>query len=696
MSRRIVESDTLAESLFHEQNSESLEERIQLIRILSRSSTLPKIENIIIRSMMSRPDGFFIHPGHSINIGVHLLSDPIAALLCLRYGIEWQIWYQRMPHKKSDVRICDLAACRVTAQFYELIPQKDKEAISQIPADIAEIILRFKSPNNQIPELDVEDYRKLGELHNQKYVDKPLNPADMEVLQELAHPTETLFMLGGDMRLNVDPVQLLNKYGCRPFPRPEALTFASSTATSVSNVAFSRTEIKRQFLIESGLQNGLTRTMKKFAVHLKKKIKKTLTLPDDSTLILAPSGTDTSLQVAGICQSIFSKKIVHILVASDESGSGVPMALKGLHFSDRTALNFKVSKGEPIAGFDPAEVVLLRLRDDDGHLKSPDEVDNEVEEAIVTALNQDHQPVLHIMDQSKLGYSAPSPAYLNHLDNEYGDRILKIVDNSQLRMDQEDIRSYIRRDYLMTITGSKYFTGPPFSGALIIPRKYSLQWAAVNNTLPKGLEQYNCKNECPPNWELGSNLPECLNLGLYMRWYSAVVEIERYFATPISLRYLGIELFCNHVAKVIDQSPFLVPLEENLEKPESNGRHLLKNRRTIFPFFIKKGNHILSHAEITQLYRLLNEDLSDRLGSSPDDMDRIASQACHIGQPVKAMDHDGNPSGVVRISLGARVISESWKDQDVSIYFQKIEEQMNQVDIIVRKIQYLLKLQTFA
>src|SRR5690606_11732685 len=439
MARRIVESDTLAESLFQEQNAESLEERIQLIRILSRSSTLPKIENILIRSMMSKPDGFFIHPGHSINIGVNLLSNPVAALLCLRYGIEWQIWYHRMPADQFDVRICDIAACRVTARFYELIPQEDKEAIDQISADIAEIILRYKTTGLGIVPIPApEEFEILGELHNQTYENQPIDPRYINVIRELANPTEALFMRGGDLRLNVDPVKLLNKYGCRPFPRPEALTFASSTATSVSNVAFSRTEVKRQFLIESGLQNGLTRTMKKFAAHLKKKIKKTLTLPDDSTLILAPSGTDTSLQVAGICQSIFTKKIVHILVASDESGSGVPMALKGLHFSDRTALNFKVTKGEPIPGFEPAEVILLTLRDVDGNLKSSEEVDNEVEEAIVKALDQDHQPVLHIMDQSKLGYSAPSPAYLSHLDSTYGDRILKIVDNSQLRMDQED------------------------------------------------------------------------------------------------------------------------------------------------------------------------------------------------------------------------------------------------------------------
>lgn len=691
MARRIVESDSLAESIFQEQNVESLEERIQLIRILSRSSTLPKIENILIRSMMSRPNGFYILPGHSINIGSQLLSNSVATLLCLRYGIEWQIWYHRMPVDRFDVRICDMAACRVTARFYELIPQEDKEAIDYISTDIADVIRRFSSDAEEdLPVLDQADFDILGELHNQNYEQTPMDPGYLEVLRELAHPTEALFMLGGDLRLNIDPIQLLNKYGCRPFPRPEALTFASSTATSVSNVAFSRTELKRQFLIESALEHGISETMFKFAGHLKKKIKKALTLPEDTTLILAPSGTDIALHLAGICQSIFSQKICHILVASDETGSGVPLALSGRHFSDRTALHYKVQRGEPIEGFEPAEVVPIPLRDECGWLKPHQQVDEEVEKAIVRALEIGCQPVLHIMDQSKLGYSAPSHDYLARIDAAYGDRVLKMVDNSQLRMDQENIRSYIRRNYLMTITGSKYFTGPPFSGALIIPRKYSLQWAAVNNTLPVGLEQYNCKNECPPQWELGSNLPERLNLGLYMRWYSAVVEIERYFATPISLRYLGIEMFCNHVAKVIEQAPFLVPLEGKYESPPRKGHHLLKNRRTIFPFFVRKGNRVLDFEEVTRLYRLLNEDLADHPDFTRMELDRIASQPCHIGQPVKILDDQGNFSGVVRISLGARVISESWKDQDVSIYFQKIEEQMNQVDIIIRKIEFLL------
>jgi hypothetical protein len=57
------------------------------------------------------------------------------------------------------------------------------------------------------------------------------------IVENLAKPTNYLLMSGGDLRLNIDEIDLLNKYGCRPFPRPDAFTFASSTGTSVSNFA---------------------------------------------------------------------------------------------------------------------------------------------------------------------------------------------------------------------------------------------------------------------------------------------------------------------------------------------------------------------------------------------------------------------------------------------------------------------------
>jgi hypothetical protein len=68
------------------------------------------------------------------------------------------------------------------------------------------------------------------------------------IVDNLAKPTEYLLMAGGDLRLNIDEIHLLNKYSCRPFPDQEAFTFASSTTSSVSNFT-DKTDKVRSILI---------------------------------------------------------------------------------------------------------------------------------------------------------------------------------------------------------------------------------------------------------------------------------------------------------------------------------------------------------------------------------------------------------------------------------------------------------------
>jgi hypothetical protein len=74
---------------------------------------------------------------------------------------------------------------------------------------------------------------------------------------------------GGDLRLNIDEIDLLNKYGCRPFPRPDAFTFASSTGTSVSNFAYDKTDKVRSILIRNSLKNGFKNATIEFSELLK-------------------------------------------------------------------------------------------------------------------------------------------------------------------------------------------------------------------------------------------------------------------------------------------------------------------------------------------------------------------------------------------------------------------------------------------
>lgn len=682
---------SLVEFMFQEKTDTTLKEKIQLVRILSRSSTLPKVEGIYINVLAPKSNGFFIEPGRSIGIDKELLSSPAAALLCLRYALEWQIWYKSQDKNSVDSRICDIAACSAAAKFYELTPAEDKRAINLIPKKLADILFGILSEKKTGMILSDNEFETLSSFHNKKYLKTDLDEKYIEILQHLANPLEYLLRSGGDVRLNVDPDQLLNVYGCRPFPRPEAFTFASSTATSISNVAYNQSETQRELLIRQSFKKGFFDTTSEFSEKIKDRLKENLMLPKSSTLILSPSGTDVTLQVAGICQAVFDKKIVHILMASDETGSGVSFALQGKHFSGSTSRGICVKKTGPITGFRKVEVKNIKLRDDNGVLKQMEKLDREATRVVKEAIEKGKQPVLHVMDQSKLGYSSPSDHCLQQLQKEFGEKILVLIDNSQLRMDQKNIQNYIEKGYLMTITGSKFFTGPPFNGALIIPKKINEIWKASENKLPMGLSQYFFKNEWPKTWKMTTNLTNGVNLGISMRWYASLVEIERYFNTPLSLRYLGLEMFCDHVGKAIGQSPFLEHLSELTKAPNNNLEMVdMKERRTIFPFFIKMGEKVLGRHEIDKLYRLLNQNISREFHFESDESQDIAGQICHIGQPVKTIYKDGTPTGVVRISLGSRIISESWKDQDVSVFFHKIKEQMIQVNIIIRKIEFIL------
>lgn len=682
---------SLAEFLVGDKEK-NIRERLQLVRILSRSSTLPKVENIYIHPSSTQPDSFYIQAGISITIGTNYLAKPQAALLCLRYGLEWQIWYKNQQDKNFDPRICDLAACKVAEKFYELTPHQDKAASGDIPKKLAENIFKFSQNDKVEAVLPTIDFEGLKQFHNQHAPDSIINQKEIAILNHLASPLEYLMMSGGDQRLNVDPDLLLNKYGCRPFPRPESFTFASSTATSISNAAYNKAQVKRKLLIKKSFKEGLEQTVSDFAEFIKKSLKTSLKLPENTSLLLAPSGTDISLYITGICQAIVKKEIVHILVAADETGSGVPLALKGQHFSDRTSQGDAVKKGTPIPGFKQGELHPIKLRLEKGGLKETDTVDQEVHKAVKNAINQGKQPILHAMDQSKLGYSAPSEQCLRDLQKKYGSQVLTLIDNSQLRVDPNDIQAYINRGYLMTITGSKFFTGPPFNGALLIPQALAKDWETCQGKLPKGLLHYSYENEWP-DWPMTRDLQHGFNLGTNMRWFASICEIERYYKTPLSLRYLGVDLFCDHVDNAITAASFLEHLPSyNTNQPrKAINPQKMKDRQTIFPFFIKQNGKVLTKPEIDRLYRLLNQDLSNLFQEESEDTQRLATRACHIGQPVSAIYKDGSPSGVVRINLGARVISESWKDRDSSIFFRAIQEQMIQVDIIIRKIELILK-----
>jgi len=215
---------------------------------------------------------------------------------------------------------------------------------------------------------------------------------------------------------------------------------------------------------------------------------------------------------------------------------------------------------------------------------------------------------------------------------------------------------------------------------------------SIKNTLPKGLNTYYNRSDWPTSWHCSKELSDGFNYGSYMRWNAAIVEMDRYFKTPILYRNLGIEMFCNFVEESIKEAPFLEPLfgEETKINTYNSEAFGLRNIRTIFPFFILKNNEVLDIDNVKKLYLLLNTDISDQFKEYPLEIIRLASQKCHIGQAVNVKYGNDKLSAVLRISLGARVISESWVNRDISIFFRNIEEQMNQITVIIKKIELIL------
>tara|TARA_R110002033_G_scaffold42958_6_gene84361 strand:+ start:519 stop:2591 length:2073 start_codon:yes stop_codon:yes gene_type:complete len=678
----LIEDQYKRTSLFEKENVN------YLVHVLKRFNTVPKMNNINIITSNSDPNIFKIIPNKSIVIGSSYLKKPVLALVYLRYGIEWQLWHKALINKKEDSVLCDISAYKVTRIFYELLPKEDKEKLEPLDYFLINLIKK----DEDISAESLLQFKELQELHDLKNTSKVFKDSWKPIVDNLAKPTEYLLMDGGDLRLNIDEVALLNKYGCRPFPRPDAFTFASSTATSVSNFAFDKTDKVRRIVIKNSLKNGFKSSTIEFSESLKNRLKKIFKLNNESQIIFSPSGTDSSLQIAGITQIITDKEIVHVLVAADETGSGVPAALKGCHFENTTALNFPSKKGDKIEGFRDIELNKVTLRDEKGELKSSTQIDHEVFTAISKANDSGKHVVLHVMDQSKLGYQSPSEKMIEDLDTLENLSIQIVVDSAQVRLDPKDIQNYLHKGYIVSITGSKYFTGPPYSGALILPDSVSKSIQGIKSTLPEGLTKYYNHSDWPTSWHCSKDLCEGFNYGSYMRWNAAIVEMERYFMTPVLYRNMGIEMFCNFVEESIDEATFLKPLYGNETNTNSykSKEFGIRNMRTIFPFFILKENKVLSVDKVKKLYVLLNSDLSIHYIDSSLEIIRLAAQKCHIGQAVNVKYGNDIQSAILRISLGARIISESWVNRDISLFFRNIETQMSQVTVIIKKIELIL------
>jgi hypothetical protein len=502
-------------------------------------------------------------------------------------------------------------------------------------------------------ELDATRGRRAGQR-----VQRPARP--------LVPSIEQLLVEGGDGRIALDAAGGVNKYGCPPLPDAGLIALGSSTASVISGPAFAAAERLRYRLVQAAAVEPQAVTYARELQRIRGELLQLCGLADLSglELVFGASGTDLHLIAGQLLGGSKALPGLAVMVDAVETGSCVPAALAGRHFSDRAALGETVSAGAAIASGPALEVVSVALRDDDGTPRPADSIDAEVTALVAGAAAAGRRVLLSLVDVSKTGMIAPSPDCALALRRRWPETVEVLIDACQFRIAPATLRAYLQHGFMVALTGSKFVTGPTFSGALLFPAAPARRYRG--RLLPRALAAYSLRADWPQHWAAAGGLANSANFGLLLRWQAALEELRAFRAVPEAAVSAFLQNFGRAIRHRLAQDPLLEPLpvprlERGLRTVEQSWDQL----QTIFPFVMyrpggRAAPRALNREETQRIYRQLQDDLS----AQPEVThgytgDTLAAARYQLGQPVACGRRGGVPVSALRICASARLIVEA-------------------------------------
>ena len=474
---------------------------------------------------------------------------------------------------------------------------------------------------------------------------------------ELSAPLEHILISGGDSRLLIDPTSGYNRYGVPPRPRPDAVHFSSSTASAISDYGFAFCELLRADLQHAAHRAKSESEIVSEAAHgMSQRICLMLGLSaDGADVAITASGTDAEIVAVLLGKAGDSRSpLTNVLIAPDETGSGVALAGAGCYFDSVVATGAKVEKGASIWCDQPVSIEKIAIRGPDGAPRAIADVDDDFVAAGSKALARGHRVLAHVLLASKTGLCAPSTVAVNKLIAIAPDRVDVVVDACQMRMSFKDLGSVIDRGWMLQISGSKFLTGPPFSGALVLPHKFRNRLASVQTSFREALNV--CHGELWSKW-WADQLPRSKAIPSYgplFRWLPALLEARLLDALSDDFRRDIFERFRDTLVRRIEQSPYLrsIAIGTSYDKDEEFARLSIVS----FQVIARQWNGelcALEESECRHLFEQLNRDVSHLLSDLTHPDLALAKQKFHIGQPVTLHTCSDNRT-VLRLVIGAR------------------------------------------
>jgi hypothetical protein len=465
--------------------------------------------------------------------------------------------------------------------------------------------------------------------------------------------TSELLALGGDGRVVLDPASAVNKYGCPARPDPQLADFGSSTASVISTQAYAAADALRARLAhEPGVSRAgaYAREMDRVRGELK-----TLCGLSDAPgvdVVFAASGTDLHLLVRELVGGGPTAPLLCLGVEPEETGSGVPAALRGRHFSDRAALGEAVENGAPI-GPEAGDFIAVRARKGDGALRDGHLIEAELDALCLHASRAGRRVLLTVADVSKTGLIAPGLDTVMALRRRFPHSLEVLVDACQFRLSPTTLKAYLGNDLMVAVTGSKFLTGPVFSGALFVPPAAAERLGG--RLLRPTLRPYSARADWPRAWIAGRGLAEAANEGLLLRWEAALAELRAFRALPEADVEAFTADFASAVRTRLAEDAMFEPLPvQALDRRAIGASGGWDEIPTIFPFLVRErpSQHaaFLSVADAQNVFRNLMTGCIDGLARA------------RVGQPVLCGEREGAPIAALRLCNSARLIAEGVRD----------------------------------
>ncbi len=414
-----------------------------------------------------------------------------------------------------------------------------------------------------------------------------------------------LLVQGGDERIALQGESGQNKYGVSPAPRTGLVEFSSSTASHISAEAWAAVDAFRQRMHGecSDDPDHQPALWQREAQRIRTSFCSTWGL-DAARMSwhLHRSGTDAHAMASALSLRKFGRPFRIVMGEASETGSKVAQALL---------------EGSRQQGGLMAELTEIAIRGADGRCRSAQAIDQDFLRVVRQSLAEDVPVMVVRVDESKSGCCYPGQALVQQIAALSPQHTSVLVDCSQLRCEAQVLQDDLARQYLVVLTGSKFYGAPAFCGALL----GGADWAAL---WPQDAPDVDAQGQ--PNF------------GVLARWEAALYAMQRYQQLPAALRREWLACFEDALTQRLATSSSLGLLDA-LRDGRSEPRSLFALRCRD-----RSGQRSLTRAEVETVYRRLNQ------------MQSQQQIAYAIGQPVPCMGADGQRSQYLRVSLSAPML----------------------------------------